>query len=135
MMSRGLLLDTDALSHLLRGSDRGGLIRKIAAVPPGDRYLSAITVGELLYGLTRRPVPALRRRFEQEVLARVQVLPFDEAAARVYARVRVELEGRRAPLAEADLQIAAIALSQGLRLLTGNAKHFSRIEGLELDIF
>jgi tRNA(fMet)-specific endonuclease VapC len=130
-----LLLDTDALSHLLRGTDRGGLVAKIAAVPPDRRFLSAVALGELLYGLERRGLEALRRRLEREFLARIEVLPFDEAAAREYARVRVELERARMPLAEADLQIAAIALSRGLRLLTGNGKHFRRIEGLELEEF
>ncbi len=134
-MNRGLLLDTDAISHLLRGTPRGELVSKIAAVAPEDRYISAITMGELLYGLERRSREALRERFEQEFLARIEVLPFDAEAARVYARLRAELERRRLPLAEADLQIAAIAVSRELPLLTGNVKHFGRIEGLELEGF
>jgi len=134
-MSRGLLLDTDAISHLLRGTDRGGLVGTIAAVAPEDRYIAAVTLGELLYGLERRSLAAVRQRFEREFLARIEVLPFDAEAARVYARLRAELERRRTPLAEADLQIAAIAVSRGLRLLTGNVKHFGRIEGLEIEGF
>jgi predicted nucleic acid-binding protein len=39
------------------------------------------------------------------------------------------------PLDESDLQIAAIALSRGLRLLTGNGRHFRRVPGLELAEF
>lgn len=131
-----LLLDTDALSHLLRGTPRPGLVEAVAAVPMQQRYLSAVSLGELLYGLQRMTRPQrLRQRLEKEFLARIEVLPFDEAAARVYAQVRADLERARTSLAEADLQIASIALSRNLRLLTGNARHFRRIEGLELSVF
>ena len=128
-----LLLDTDALSHFLRGTYRPGLAEAIVNVPPDRRYISATTLGEILYGLERRPgLEVIRRRLEAEVLPRLTVLPFDEEAARIYARLRADLERARIPLNEPDLQIAAVALSRNLRLLTGNGRHFRRIEGLEL---
>ena len=37
------------------------------------------------------------------------------------------------PLADADLQIAATALHHGLRLVTGNLKHFRRVPGLAVE--
>lgn len=128
-----LLLDTDALSHLLRGTPRGGLVEKIAAVPAAERFLSAITVGELYYGLEwmGERGDRLRERLEREFLARVEILPYDTDAARVYGRLRARLEHERQPLAEANLQIASIALSRGLSMLTGNGKHFRRIAELE----
>lgn len=128
-----LLLDTDVISHMMRGTSRPGLEEAIVAVPPKDRVVSAITVAEVLYGLEKRGgLEHLRRRVEQELFSRMPVLPFDGEAARVYAALRVELERARTPLDEGDMQIAAIALSRGLRLLTGNGRHFRRIEGLEL---
>jgi tRNA(fMet)-specific endonuclease VapC len=131
-----LLLDTDAVSHLLRGTSRNGLIEKVAAVPPHERCICAITLAELLYGLSRKGAPvALRQRLEDDLLPRMEVLPYDEAAARVYAEIRTDLQERLMPLGEADLQIAAIALARGLVLLTGNARHFSRVRGLDLEAF
>jgi predicted nucleic acid-binding protein len=130
-----LLIDTDAVSHLVRGRTRGRLIEIIGTVAPEDRYISTITLAELLYGLERKkPAPKLKSRLHH-VLRHLEALPFDEQAAGVYARIRVQLERAGRPLHHADLQIGAIALSRGLRLLTGNVKHFSRIQGLEVEGF
>ncbi len=130
-----LLIDTDAISHLARGTTRGELVEKVSAVPPGDRYISAITLGELLYGLERKkPGKKLRQRLDG-ILQRIVVLPFDEEAAKVYGRIRAQVDQAGTPLAHADLQIAAIAISRGLILLTGNLRHFARVEGLEVDGF
>jgi predicted nucleic acid-binding protein len=62
-----------------------------------------------------------------------EVLPFDASAAEVYGVVRAELESRGRRLAEPDLRIASIALSRELTLVTGNVKHFSRIEALRVE--
>jgi tRNA(fMet)-specific endonuclease VapC len=130
-----LLIDTDAVSHLVRGSNRGQLIDKLSAVPAEDRCISVITLAELLYGLERKkPAPKLCRRLDA-FLNRVAVLPFDEEAAKVYARIRSRVERAGKPLPHADLQIASIAMSRDLRLLTGNIRHFDRIEGLQIENF
>ena len=130
-----LLLDTDAISHLARGKTRGQLMDILSAVPPEDRYTSAVTLAELLYGLERKkPGPKLRRRLKH-VVDRIAILPFEEEAAKVYARLRIQLERAGEPLAHEDMQIASIAMSRGLRLLTGNVRHFSRISGLQVEGF
>jgi predicted nucleic acid-binding protein len=131
-----LLLDTDAVSHLTRGTLRPGLQEAVLAVPEEELFISAITVAELLYGLEKHGGREnARRRLELEVFSRLPILPFDEDAARIYASLRADLECAGTPLDESDLQIAAIALSRGLRLLTGNGRHFRRVPGLELAEF
>jgi predicted nucleic acid-binding protein len=52
---------------------------------------------------------------------------------KVYGRIRARLEENRAILPDADLQIAATALYHGLELVTGNLRHFQRINGLEVN--
>jgi len=49
-----LLLDTDAVSHLIRGTSRPGLEEALLGLPVEDRFLSAITVAEVLYGIEKR---------------------------------------------------------------------------------
>jgi tRNA(fMet)-specific endonuclease VapC len=71
----------------------------------------------------------LAQKFDYAV-AGIGVLPFDEAAARLFARRNVKLEVCRLPLAEADLRIAAIARPPNLTLTTGNLRHFGRLPGL-----
>ena len=45
--------------------------------------------------------------------------------------MRASLESEGKPLDEPDLRIAAIALSRSLILITGNVRHFERVDGLE----
>jgi tRNA(fMet)-specific endonuclease VapC len=60
-------------------------------------------------------------------------LPFDDAVASVYASLRAGLEKIGTPIGPLDMQIAAIALSHQLILVTHNSREFSRIEGLLLE--
>ena len=57
------------------------------------------------------------------------VLPFDAAAAAVYGTLVI----RRVRLRRMDLRIAAIALAQGLVVVTRNARDFGRVPGLEIE--
>jgi tRNA(fMet)-specific endonuclease VapC len=107
-------------------------IHRLAAVPPTEQFTSAISLGELIFGATRRGRADLITRIEQiaEVLP---VLPFDDASARVFGRLKAELEQAGTPLAEPDLRIAAIAISASLTLVTGNSRHFARGPGLSIE--
>jgi len=128
------LFDTDTISNLLSKRPSTQLRRRLAKVPPERQFTSTITVAELYYGVYKSPRPeGFRRRLEQEVLPRVRVIPFDRRAAAVYGRVRAELERRGEPLSDPDLLIAAIALSRGLTVVTGNVRHFARVSGLTVE--
>jgi tRNA(fMet)-specific endonuclease VapC len=67
-----------------------------------------------------------------ELLEIVTVLPFDTRAARRHGELKDILRRAGTPLADLDLQIASIALSHGLPLVTHNTAHFNRIPGLVL---
>lgn len=69
---------------------------------------------------------------EGKVLPSVTVLPYDTGVARVFGKVRAELEETGQLLPDADIQIAATAIHFGLILVTGNLRHFERIRGLEV---
>lgn len=127
-------LDTDVVSAVMRpGGGPPHLARRFAVVPAEEQFTTAITLGELLYGAERRGSVRLRAAIEELVARVVTVLPFDEAAARVYASLRTELAARGHPLAEPDLRIASIALSLDLTLVTGNVRHFERVPGLRVE--
>jgi tRNA(fMet)-specific endonuclease VapC len=59
-------------------------------------------------------------------------LPFDENAAAHYAAIRADLAAKGTPIGPNDLLIAAIALANGLILVTHNTTEFSRVVGLSL---
>jgi len=60
-------------------------------------------------------------------------LPFDDAAAEEYDRIRAHLANLGTPIGPNDLIIAAIALANQIVLVTHNTFEFSRIQGLQLE--
>ena len=73
----------------------------------------------------------LLSEFVRRLWPEFQILPFEFRAAETYARLRAGLERRGEPLEVADLMIASIAITHGFTLVTGNLKHFRRVDGLE----
>lgn len=129
------LLDTDILSNLLKPVPSTTLIAKLSSVLIEQQFTSSITLGELIYGAYRQRMrtDALLEQVHRVLLANRRVLPFDAAAARGYGELRAELERRGTPLDDADLRIAAIALSRNLTVVTGNVRHFQRVPGLAVE--
>ena len=60
-------------------------------------------------------------------------LPFDDAAAEQYGRIRADLTGRGLLIGGNDMLIAAIALTNGCTLVTHNTAEFSRVAGLLIE--
>lgn len=95
--------------------------------------VSAVTIGELHYGVTAAADPLgqmYRRRRVQAVLERFEVLPFDVTTAEYYGALAnlVRQHGRNPRPRRMDLQIAATAARHGLALLTHNADNFTGLE-------
>jgi len=59
--------------------------------------------------------------------------PFDKAAAGAYAVIRAQLERQGVTISERDTQIAAIAVANGLTVVTHNVREFGRVEGLTVE--
>ena len=129
------LLDTDILSNLMRRSPSSALVARVARVPSEEQFTSSITLGELVYGAhrLRERTTILMEKIEDALLPNLPVLAFDTAAARRYGEIRAELERLGTPMGDADMRIAAIALARGLRVVTGNERHFRRVPGLETE--
>jgi predicted nucleic acid-binding protein len=126
------LFDTDVLSALIQARELTRLHQRLARLSLAAQCTSSITLGELCYGAHKA------RRLEiyehaLRVLQGVEVLPFDFAAAERYGTLRAKLERSGRRLAEADLRIACVALVNDCTLVTGNLKHFARIEGLSVE--
>jgi tRNA(fMet)-specific endonuclease VapC len=94
--------------------------------------ISAITEGELLFGLAKRPDAKRLHVVVQEFLRRVDVLPWDSTVTPHYGTVRAELERRGKTLAPLDLLIATHALSVGAVLVT-NDQAFYQMAGLSVE--
>ena len=102
------LLDTNTVSHLIKRHPQ--VTQRLLAVPMHQVCLSAITAGELAFGLAKRLETVALKAAVDEFLRRVEVLPWDEAVAQTYATLRAQLQSKGTPLAALDMQIAAHAL-------------------------
>lgn len=124
------MLDTNTVSHLLR--KHPAVARRVVAAPITSLCISAITQGELLFGLAKRPDATALHAAVREFLRRVDVLPWDAATSEIYgpARSANQREGR--VLAPMDLLIGAHALSVDAVLVT-NDRAFAQLPGLAVE--
>ena len=126
------LLDSNVCIRYLNG--RSVSIRNsLAAMTPNAVGVCSIVKAEMFAGAMRSTDPARTRLKQQAFLVQFVSLPFDDAAAEVYAIIRAQLEAAGTPIGPYDLQIAAIALANGLTLVTHNTREFSRVPGLLLE--
>jgi len=121
----GYVLDTNTASHIIRG-DKPRIGRRLASLPMEEIAISAVTEGELLYGLARRNYPATLTERVRQFLLRVDVLAWDHDVTQVYADLRASCEAKSVSLAPLDMMIAAQAVAADAVLVTTD-KAFSRV--------
>jgi tRNA(fMet)-specific endonuclease VapC len=124
------LLDTDTVSYALRGS--GGVAGRILELKPSDLAISSITLSELIFGAQRRQSKKLLGLIDGFVHD-IEVLPFDERAARVFGKLAAQLADRGRPIGTNDAMIAGHALALGRTLVSNNLRHFKYVHGLQVE--
>jgi tRNA(fMet)-specific endonuclease VapC len=117
-MPRLYLLDTNTVSHLIKRHPQ--VTQHLLAVPMHSVCISAITAGELAFGLAKRPEAVALKAAVIEFLRRVEVLPWDAAVAQTYGALRAQMQSKGTPLAALDMQIAAHALHVNATLVTSD---------------
>ena len=125
------LLDTNVCIAAMRGEVSA--VSKMTAHAPGDCAVSSVTAYELFTGIEKCREPERERAKVARLLSVLQVLPFDETAARRAGKVRAELEAIGKVCGPYDLLIAGHALALGLTLITNNVNEFSRVSGLAIE--
>ncbi|WPD22231.1 MAG: type II toxin-antitoxin system VapC family toxin [Candidatus Electrothrix scaldis] len=128
------LFDTDVITNILKKKPSQALLGKLSNLPKNQQYISTITVSEIVYGAFKSNRPEYHlNNLENILLPAVNVVGFDTKAAAVCGQLRAELEQKGQPLDLADLEIASIAIAGDFTLVTGNTRHFGRIEGLRVE--
>ncbi len=124
------MLDTNIVSHLIRGNDN--VIRRVVSVSMASLCISAITEGELLCGLAKRPQAKQLHAAVHELLKRVDVLDWNRNVTKCYGALRADMEKNGTILAPLDLLIAAHALAVDSVLIT-NDQAFKRVPNLRIE--
>lgn len=117
------LIDANSAVYAMDvGNER--LKERISECEEGEISISVISYAEVAYGtcVGKLPPPEVLEAF----LAAIPLLPFDESAAREYAR----LPFKRARF---DRLLAAHALSIGATVITNNEADFADVPGLKIE--
>ena len=126
------LLDTNICIYIINKRP-DSVIEKVKQVKPSQIKLSAISVGELEYGVSKSKSREKNRTALIDFLSGFDIIPFDDIDAEVYGLIRADLERKGQIIGSYDMQIAAQAISKGLILVTNNTGEFSRIETLKIE--
>jgi tRNA(fMet)-specific endonuclease VapC len=124
------LLDTDIVSEI--GKARNATVASNAKTYRrsfGHYTLSAVTVMEIVRGFQKTQAMSRLNAF-LATLPQMEVVSFEQPAAELAGRIAGELERTGRPIGTADTMIAAIAIEQGLELVTGNTSDFQRVQAL-----
>jgi len=128
------LFDTDAISQIIKKNPSLPFIKRLASILPEHQFTTTITVGEMVYGAYKSNRPSyFIEKLDSMVWPNINILPFDKGAAKIYGRLRADMEKRGLTLTEPDMRIASIALHHGLIVVTGNVRHFSKVHGLKIE--
>jgi tRNA(fMet)-specific endonuclease VapC len=104
----------------------------MAAVTPQEIAVSTIVLFELQVGIAKSTAPAKRTQQLQQLLSRVNLVPFDRNAALAAATIRAQLEEQGMPIGPIDVLIAGVAVSLQATIVTHNVGEFSRVAGLPI---
>ncbi len=124
------LLDTNIVSEAFRPHRNAEVESWFKRTPRNRIFVSSVTKAELLFGLAI--MSAGRRRLElSEAMfkflsyeLKTEVLPFGSREAELFAEIGSHRRAKGRPISQFDAQIAAVARSHGLSVVTRNVRDF-----------
>jgi toxin FitB len=132
------LLDTNIISNVTKPDPSEFLLEWMGAQSDGDLFISSLTIAEIKRGILDKPKGKKRERLEAwfagpegpQSLFKGRVLPFDENAALLWARLMSDGRAAGKPRSDLDMIVAAVAEANGCVIVTDNEKHFSGLDFL-----
>lgn len=130
------LLDTNIISNVTKPRPSPALLAWLAEQADQDLYISSLTVAEISRGVLEKAAGKKQQALETwfagpdgpQALFAGRVLPFDEKAALVWARLMAEGKARGRPRSALDTIIAAIAEANGCVVVTDNEQDFDGVD-------
>jgi tRNA(fMet)-specific endonuclease VapC len=124
------MLDTDICIYLIKKKPKK-VIDRLLRHDVSDVCMSSITLSELEFGVAKSGQPQRNKLALLEFAAPLEVMPYDDDAAKEYGYIRAHLEKRGRPLGALDTLIAAHARALGVTLVSNNQREFKRVPGLK----
>lgn len=126
------MLDTNICIYIIKKKPTS-IIEQLHTKMNEGIAISSITLAELEYGVAMSEHKEKNSDSLALFLALPSILPFDEASAAEYGRIRARLRLKGTPIGPLDELIAAHAKAKGLILVTNNIREFERVDGLEVE--
>ena len=126
------MLDTNICIYAIKHKPEK-IFQKLQSLEMEDVCISSITYAELMHGVEKSSAVEKNRLALSLLLANIEILDFDIAAANCYGKIRAGLEKKGTPIGPLDMMIAGHAQSLGYIVVTNNVKEFSRVAGLEIE--
>ncbi|GCL39981.1 type II toxin-antitoxin system VapC family toxin [Sphaerospermopsis reniformis] len=135
-MSFRFLLDTNIISEINKKIPNKLVVDKMNLYQD-EVATASVVIHELLFGCLRLPTDSGKRRFLEdyieEIPAKIPVFDYDINAAKWHAQERARLSKIGKTPAFIDGQIASIAFSNNLILVTNNVTDFQDFEDIVIE--
>jgi predicted nucleic acid-binding protein len=124
------LLDTNIIGNVTKPVPSEALVAWMSGQVDRDLFISSLTVAEILRGILEKPAGKKRRELERwfsgpagpQALFAGRVLPFDEKAGLIWARLMADGTAKGRPRSPLDLIIAAVAEANDCVVVTENER-------------
>ncbi len=125
------MLDTNIVIYTMKNRPRE--VRQLFNQHQGQMCISAVTLGELVFGAEHSQQVERNLADIEMMSARLEVLPFDSGSSYHFGQIRAQLYKIGQPIGPYDMMIAGHARAAGLILVTNNFNEFDRISGLRIE--
>jgi tRNA(fMet)-specific endonuclease VapC len=126
------LLDSNICIYIINKKPKQ-VVEHIKNLLPPQIKLSAISIGELEYGVSKSRDREKNRMALLHFASAFDIIEFNDRDAEVYGLIRADLENKGKVIGPYDMQIAAQAIVRDLILVTNNVEEFSRIPNLKYE--
>jgi toxin FitB len=130
------LLDTNIISNFTKPAPSRSLVAWMTEQEDDDLFIASLTVAEIRRGIIETPAGKRRNQLDgwfsgqqgPQALFSGRILPFDERAGLVWARLMADGKARGRPRNGLDMIIAAVAEANDCIVVTDNERDFRDIE-------
>jgi hypothetical protein len=130
------LLDTNIISEAIKPAPSQALFDWLGGQKDDDLHIAPLTVAEIRRGILEKPQGRKRSALDAwfagpegpQALFAGRILPFDERAGLVWAKLMADAKAAGRPRSGLDTIIASVAVANGCVVVTGNERHFSGVE-------
>ena len=130
------LLDTNILSNIVKPEPSQSLLAWMGGQKDEDFFIASLTIAEIQRGILEKPPGKKRTALDAwfagpegpQALFAGRILPFDERAGLLWARLMAEGKSAGRPRSGLDMIIASVAGANDCIVVTNNERDFAGLE-------